>query len=372
MPQQNKIISNKMSNAENEDTSSSAIDNERSKTSFQFTEAIYPGVDLVMELKSISARTKSQFQEIDVIETVFGKTLVTDGKTQSTQIDEHMYHETLVHPPLMRAGMNHNNNKPKRVFIGGGGELATAREVLRHKSVEKVVMVDLDAAVVEVSKKHLPEWGGEDVASNPRLELIIGDAYEYLIQCKEKFDVIIMDISDPIEAGPGIMLYTQEFYQHAKTLLNEDGVFVTQAGIADSLILFDIEPGSAEDLACFAPITNTLNSEFDCVLPYSCNIPSFGSDWGFVMAYNCSNPKESMDEFVNLKSKVIDDIVSSDITDIDDITSGLNGTAKKGEEILRFYDGETHRGLFSLPKPLRFRLQKDTRIMTRDNPVFMF
>ncbi len=357
-------------------SSSSAIDNERSKTGFQFTEAVYPGVELLLQLNKIYTRTESQFQEIDVIETVFGKTLVTDGKTQSTQIDEHMYHESLVHPPLIQAGLS--LNKPKRVFIGGGGELATAREVLRHKSVEKVVMVDLDEAVVEVSKQYLPEWGGEDVASNPRLELIIGDAYEYLTQCEDKFDAIIMDISDPIEAGPGIMLYTQEFYQHAKTLLNENGVFVTQAGIADSLILFDLEPGSAKDLTCFAAITNTLNSVFDCVLPYSSNIPSFGSDWGFVMAYNCSNPKQSMDEFVNIKAEVIDDIVSSDITDITDITdvdgikSSINGDAKKGEDVLRFYDGETHRGLFSLPKPVRFRFKKDKRIMTRDNPVFMF
>eukprot|EP00551_Chaetoceros_affinis_P011297 CAMPEP_0203674192 /NCGR_PEP_ID=MMETSP0090-20130426/15213_1 /ASSEMBLY_ACC=CAM_ASM_001088 /TAXON_ID=426623 /ORGANISM="Chaetoceros affinis, Strain CCMP159" /LENGTH=383 /DNA_ID=CAMNT_0050539999 /DNA_START=109 /DNA_END=1260 /DNA_ORIENTATION=+ len=364
-------------------SSSSAIDNERSKTSFQFTEAIYPGVDLVMELKQICARSRSQFQEIDVIETVFGKTLVTDGKTQSTQIDEHMYHETLVHPPLIQAGLNNlissdsdgnisSDKKPKRVFIGGGGELATAREVLRHKSVEKVVMVDLDEKVVEVSKKYLPEWGGEGVASNPRLELIIGDAHEYLLNCEDKFDVIIMDISDPIEAGPGIMLYTQEFYQRARTLLNDNGVFVTQAGIADSLILFDVEPGSPEDFTCFAAITNTLNSVFDCVLPYSSNIPSFGSDWGFVMAYSSPNPKESKDKFVNLNAKVVDDIISSDITDIEDIKSGANGNAKKGEEILRYYDGETHRGLFSLTKPVRLRLQKDKRIMTRDNPVFMF
>ena len=172
-----------------------------------------------MELRQIMVSTNSKFQKVSVIETPFGKTLITDGKTQSAQVDEFMYHETLVHPALIKAGLNrgssdvNKSNKPKKVFIGGGGELATAREVLRHKSVDKVVMVDLDEVVVDVCRKYLPEWGGDEVATNPRLELIIGDAHEYLMNCKDSFDVVIMDISDPIEAGPGVMLYTQEFYR---------------------------------------------------------------------------------------------------------------------------------------------------------------
>jgi spermidine synthase len=360
----------------------SAIDHERSKTAFLFKEALYPGVELEIDLKRIMVSTHSKFQKIDVIETSFGKTLVTDGKTQSAELDEFMYHESLVHPPLIKAGLGSCGDgtntdgsisrKVKRVFIGGGGELATAREVLRHKSVEQVVMVDLDETVLNVCKEYLPEWGGHKVASNPRLELIIGDAHEYLMNCTDTFDVIIMDISDPIEAGPGIMLYTQEFYEHAKTLLNDSGVFVTQAGTADSVTFDDIVPGSAEDGTCFAPITNTLNEVFDCVLPYSTNIPSFGSDWGFSMAFSSSNPEKSMDDFIHIKDKVIDDIVSSDITEIDDISSDANGSAKKGCDVLKYYDGESHRGMFSLPKPTRTKFNADKRIMTRENPVFMF
>jgi spermidine synthase len=350
-------------------------------TSFVFKEAIFPGVLLELSLKRIMVKTKSEFQDVSVIETAFGKTLVTDGLTQSSQIDEFMYHESLVHPALIKVGLNNDNtqsSKPKRVFIGGGGELATAREVLRHKSVEKVVMVDLDKVVLDVCKEHLPEWGGQKVASNPRLELIIGDAYEYLMNCNDVFDVIIMDISDPIEAGPGIMLYTQEFYQHAKTLLSENGVFVTQAGTADSVCIQGLataEVGAAElsnDETCFAPITNTLNSVFDCVLPYSTYIPSFGSDWGFVMAFSSSTSKESARDYVYMNAEVIDDIISNDITDIDDIESNANGSSKSGCDVLKFYDGESHRGMFSLPKPVRVKFQNDKRIMTRDNPVFMF
>ena len=104
---------------------------------------------------------------------------------------------------------------------------------MRHKTVERVVMVNLDKVVIDVCKKYLSGWGGSAVCENPRFELIVGDVYKYLNECNDKFDVIIMDISDPIEVGSGIMLYTKEFYDHAKTLLkNPNGVFVTQAGYA--------------------------------------------------------------------------------------------------------------------------------------------
>ena len=369
----------------------SAIDNERSKAAFLFREAIYPEVYIEMELKQIMASTTSDFQQVSVIETSFGKTLVTDGKTQSSQVDEHVYHESLVHPSLIRIGLeNHGNSYsssiqttetsskeeevgPKRVFIGGGGELATAREVLRHKSVKEIVMVDIDEVVLEVCKKYLPEWGGEGVASNPRLNLIIGDAYQYLLNCQDKFDVIIMDISDPIEAGPGIMLYTKEFYQHTKTLLNDNGVFVTQAGTAEPINMQNVEPGCDEDMTCLVPITNTLNEVFDCVLPYSSNIPSFGCDWGFVMAFDSSQAQKHVDELVNLNIKTIDEAISSRIGRIDGFDSETNDeSVTGGNDILKFYDGESHRRMFSIPKPLRMKLRMDKRIMTRDNPVFMY
>ena len=119
------------------------IEAQRAKAGLFFREDIAPGLVLEMVLKHIYHTSQSQFQDISVIETFFGRTLVTDGKTQSTQFDEFTYHESLVHPSLLNF-TSRNNSKPKTVFIGGGGELATAREVLRHTSVEKCVMVDLD------------------------------------------------------------------------------------------------------------------------------------------------------------------------------------------------------------------------------------
>ena len=292
---------------------------------------------------------------------MFGcQTLVTDGKTQSAQFDEFAYHETLVHPALLRclsSGLS-----PKTVFIGGGGELATAREVLRHSSVERCIMVDLDEKVIELCRKYLPEWGGETVASDPRFELVIGDAHAFLNETMETFDVIIMDISDPIEAGPGIMLYTKEFYEHAVTLLNPKGVFVTQAGMAES-VPSAIVDSSDVDPSCFAPIANTLKQAFDCVIPYSINIPSFGSDWGFIMAFNSGNASEVDEQvrswrFPRDYEQTIDNLVEKAIIG--------------GSSSLKYYDGLSHIRMFALPRPLRKYIAQDDRIMTRDNPVFMY
>ena len=113
------------------------------KTGLVFREDQAPGLWHEMTLKNIYHSTHSEFQQIDVLDTYFGKTLVTDGKTQSTQFDEFAYHESLVHPALLNFA-HYNKRGPRTVLIGGGGELATAREVLRYSSVEKCVMVDLD------------------------------------------------------------------------------------------------------------------------------------------------------------------------------------------------------------------------------------
>ena len=130
-----------------------AIQKERAKSAFRYTEAIAPGLNLDMSLQSILHTSTSDFQEVQVIDSFFGRTLVTDGKTQSAELDEFVYHETLVHAPLFCNAILSGGGAPKSVFIGGGGELATAREVLRHNTVERLVMVDLDPVVIEVCKK---------------------------------------------------------------------------------------------------------------------------------------------------------------------------------------------------------------------------
>ena len=331
----------------------------QTSTNCWFEEDISPGLRVKARLRGMMVSTKSEFQDIEIIETAaFGKTLILDGLTQSAQLDEFCYHESLVHPALLQVAMLRNDGSlPKTVFIGGGGELATAREVLRHKSVERVVMVDLDGIVVDVCRRFLPEWGGEEIATNPRLELVIGDAYEYLMNTKETFDVIIMDINDPVEAGPGIVLYTKEFYEHAVTRLNEYGVLVTQSGMAHSIP--HLMGNTEEDPACFAPIRNTLQSVFDCVVPFTSHIPSFGGDWGFCLAFNTptGSTTEQLLKTARLpKDGVVDAMVEKCI-------EGGN---------LGYYDGETHVLMFHLTKPLRKSLDNEKRIMTKDNPIYMF
>lgn len=189
--------------------------------------------------------------------------------------------------------------------------------------------------VVEVSLEHLEEWGGREVMKDPRFELVVGDAYAWIKDCMDKFDCIIMDISDPIEAGPGIMLYTKELYEHLTTVLTPNGVFVTQAGAADSIPLPHAVDGE-RDTNCFCPIRNTLKEVFSCVLPYTHNIPSFGGDWGYVMAFNNSSDTDGAEEWKRAKPETINGLLEQLV----------NG----GESSLKMYDGITHQRMFHLTK----------------------
>ncbi|CAM9563460.1 unnamed protein product [Choristocarpus tenellus] len=187
----------------------------------------------------------------------------------------------------------------------------------------------------------LPEWGA-GVTDDPRLELHYTDAHAFLLDYEGTFDVIVMDIADPIEAGPGYVLYTQEFYSFAMTKLAPGGVLVTQSGAA-AVHMKD---------ECFTVINNTLKSVFQHVVPSIADIPSFGSPWAFNMA---SNSEEFSAEVIRRK----------DIDAVDaDIEARISGD-------LRFYDGLAHLGLFGSPKWLRAAIAEESRIMTKDNPVFM-
>jgi len=308
-------------------------------------EANTPHYIMRMALKRIMFESKSKFQRVQVLETYqFGKTLILDGKTQSCLQDEYIYHESLVHPAMLLCP------NPKRIYIGGGGEMATAREILRHHSVEKLTMVDIDEVVVDICRKELPEWDA-GAFDDPRCEVFYEDAHAWLKNSDEKFDVIVMDIADPIEAGPGYVLYTQEFYAFAKEKLNPGGVLVTQSGPC-SLYNYD---------ECFTTIHKTLCSVFDHVLGYNADVPSFGSNWGFNLAF--MDDGSDRKDFANWEPARIDTLVSRRISPL---------LPNKTRAPLRFYDGVSHRGQFSLPKPIRDAIEKEERIMTVDNPVFMF
>ena len=169
-------------------------------------------------------RTRTPFQSMDIFETRhFGRVLALDGIIQTTEADEFVYHEMMVHVPLFAHGA------PKTVLIIGAGDGGILREVLRHASVRRAVMVEIDGDVVRECARHMPALNG-GAFKNPRGQVIIGDGIDYVRKAPNKsFDAILVDSTDPI--GPGEVLFTDDFYRHCKRILRPNGVLVTQNGV---------------------------------------------------------------------------------------------------------------------------------------------
>ncbi len=152
----------------------------------------------------------------------FGKMLMLDGATQVTSKDEFIYHEMMTHVPIFAHG------KAREVLIVGGGDCGIAEEVLKHKSVERLTQVEIDASVVEFSKEHFPEFT-KPVLTNKRFDLVIDDGMNYVAKTERRFDVIIVDSTDP--QGPGKVLFSEKFYAACKRCMTKGGVMVTQNGV---------------------------------------------------------------------------------------------------------------------------------------------
>ncbi len=295
-----------------------------------FAESVSPDLAVLLRLRSVLFSGATAFQKVEVLDShVFGRSLVLDGKTQSTESDEFIYHESLVHPAMLF------HPQPRSVFIGGGGEGGTLREALCHRSVESVTMIDLDREVVELCRAHLPNHH-QGSFDDPRLTLLHEDARGYLQSEGDGFDVIILDLVDPLEEGTAYLLYTDEFYRIAKSRLNPGGVLVTQSGPV----------GLTHFHECFTPIYKTLSQVFAHVTAAQVHVPAFQTLWGFSIASDAPLAQRSDAEL----QAAIDDRIG---------------------KTLRHYDGETHRGMFALPKYLREGIAEETRINRDDHPVFM-
>ncbi|CAE8606589.1 unnamed protein product [Polarella glacialis] len=296
-------------------------------------ESIEPGFRASYKLDKILASTTSEFQHVDLVDIEpFGRSLVIDGLLQSCRCDEFVYHECLVHPAMLM----HPN--PKTVYIGGGGEGSTAREVLRHKSVEKCVMVDIDKDVVQFCKDHLDE--NAEAFADKRLDLVISCAKAYLEQNDTKFDVIIMDLDDPLEGGPCYQLYSTEFYTFLKSKLNPGGIIVTQSG----------QSGIKQHTLVFTPIHNTLKSVFPNTVPYNQAIYSFLDEWGWNVALpeGAKPPAKFSPEEVD---KLIEERISGE---------------------LKFMDGCSWQGIWALSKVHRKSLAAETVVMSVNNKNHRF
>jgi len=219
-------------------------------------------------IEKIIVQGKTPYQEYLFFESkMHGVCISLDGDIQSCESDEHMYHEALVHPAMLA----HPN--PKRVLIMGGGEGATAREVLAHKSVEKVVMVDIDEMFVALCKEHIPSWGAEAFADE-RLELLYMDINEYLANSQEKFDVVIGDLIDVDDwDSPAAFLYGEGLYKTLKPLLNSNAIVATQGGALDT-----------QESQNHKHIREMMGRVFKDVRSYGVIVPSFYHLWGYVIA----------------------------------------------------------------------------------------
>jgi spermidine synthase len=252
---------------------------------------------LLVRIKALHVVKRSKYQTIVIADTEdYDRALILDDYIQSSYQDEHYYHESLVHPAMV------THPAPHDVLILGGGEGATLREVLKHKTVQRAVMVDIDGDVVELSRRYLPEMH-QGSFDDPRARVVIEDGFVYVenaLKTGDKYDVVIMDLTDP---------YSSDI---AKQLLKDDGVVVTQAG--NSFFFPD-----AYDM-----VLNGVKSVFPIAVEYEVWVPSFGYAVSYILGSLRYDPSALTAEEVDKRLK------------------------ERGVSTA-FYSGRTHIGLVNLP-----------------------
>ena len=252
---------------------------------------------------------QTRFQKIAIYDTPqFGKLFRLDGFNMTSEKDEFVYHENLIHPTATaHAG-------PKNVLVIGGGDGGSSEEVLKHPSVEKVTLVEIDADVVNVAKEHF-QAVHNGVFDNPKLNLVIADGMQYVRDAQEKYDLIVLDLNDPM--GPAEPLYTTEFFQQCRHILAPGGALTLHLG------------SPAARPAQVAEISGRLNSVFRIVRPFTMYIPLYGSLWAMACASDKLDPKsftaDEIDRRIEHRKLIA----------------------------LQYYNGETHEGVFALPNFVR-------------------
>ncbi|MEH6631333.1 MAG: polyamine aminopropyltransferase [Halopseudomonas aestusnigri] len=187
-----------------------------------FEESIHPEIRQSIRIDRAIFEGQTDFQNVSIFDNnLLGRVLVLDDAVQITEFDEHIYSESMVHIPMV------THPEPKSVLIVGAGDGTVLREVLKHEALTQVTMVEIDGALVKLCHEHLSDilHGAFD---DPRLDLVVGDGAKYLCESDQKFDVIIIDSTDPDDNSTA--LFTNAFYGYAKARLAEGGIIVAQAG----------------------------------------------------------------------------------------------------------------------------------------------
>jgi spermidine synthase len=286
-----------------------------------FREPIGTGLEILYRYHKLVFSGQSRFQEIAFVDTqVHGRMLFLDGICQSSENDEFIYHEMLVHPTLF------SHPEPRSVLVVGGATGASLREIFRHPGIERVVMVDIDGELIELCKRYAPQWHRGNFG-DPRLELLVEDGRKYLERSSEIFDCVILDLSDPFESSPALLLFTREFYELVRSHLGSLGTVAVQAqGI------------SPEEASLHARITNTIRSVFPVVRPYPYTLHSFHRPDAHVLASR--DPHWSPEALVR--------------------------RAEKTPLPLRYFSPEIARGMFNLPPYLHRAYETSTELLSDD------
>lgn len=234
-------------------------------------ETFHPHWRVALEADRVLHEVKTEHQNLVIFDNrTWGRVLMLDGVCQLTTSDEFVYHEMMAHVPLMALA------KPKRVLVIGGGDCGVLREVLKHPTVKKATLCEIDRSVIDLSLQHYPQIAAGSI-EDPRTELVIADGLEFVAKTKERFDAIFVDSSEPI--GPSAALHTREFFADCKRALKADGVFITQNGLP---FLFPDH---------LARTTSILADLYACTAPYTCSQPCY---FGGPFALNWASDDEAL------------------------------------------------------------------------------
>lgn len=244
--------------------------------SIWFTEKQTANFGITAKINQTLAAVKTDYQDLKMLETEeWGNMLVLDDMVMTTENDEFVYHEMVAHVPLF----THPN--PKKVLVVGGGDGGAIREVLKHESVEKATLVDIDGAVIEYSKKYLPSIAG--ALDDKRVAVKIDDGFMYIAKSEREFDVILVDSTEPV--GPAVNLFTQGFYAGISKALKDDGIFVAQTD----------NPWFKADL--IRQVFHDVKEIFPVTKLYTANIPTYPSGlWTFTMGSKIHDPLKVKEE----------------------------------------------------------------------------
>jgi len=188
-----------------------------------FSETLHDGFRTSIQVRRVRFDNETAHQRLVIADSVaFGTLVMLDGITQLTTSDEFVYHEMLSHVPILAHGA------VREVLVVGGGDGGMIEEIFKHASIEHVTMAELDAGVIELARIHLPDLS-RGAFDDPRLEIAIGDGRDFVATTTGRYDLIIVDSTDPI--GPGEALFTETFYADCQRILRSGGVLVTQNGV---------------------------------------------------------------------------------------------------------------------------------------------